>query len=682
MKIFLLLVLVPFLFSLLGTWINQKYIEPNRRLFPMIVSNFVAQYLLTLLILNIATNVFGINVIDLSGSLVNALFSIVAKVYVVYVIELVIIVYYLFIKRFIHKVLVASAKDYLTAKSFVRVFFVALMYIVGIILIAFTLYFVSTFGNISPEQALYNLQSPMDGIAENQITMLVFGPVINIIVPIILFVWFMLINVGYKTKGGKRVISHKINMRFATVFSLLVLCGGGFYFYTQLKIDQLYKQLFYSGTFYGDNYIDPRNLSINPNGTKRNVIHIFLESMENTYLSKDLGGACEENLMPQLTKIAEQEGVVFSNTDYYFGGPQQTFGSGWSAAGMVNTQSGVPLKVAGDPNAYGKEGKYLPGLYNMGDILHAQGYNQSVMFGADADYAGLSAYYKSHGDFNILDEKWAKEEGLIPQDYRVMWGFEDEKLWPWAVEEINRLASEDQPFNFVMETGDTHFPNGYNGPNTPQLFDQPYANPIHFSDDITAQFIRWCQQQPWYENTTIIVNGDHLSMDTEFFKTIDPNYNRTFFNMIINPAVAPVAGSTNNRQWAPLDYFPTILSAMGYDYGGNRAGLGTNLFSGEPTLMEQMGFQRFDDGLRAYSKFYENVFLQNDPSAIESEATTQSNRSRKDKEGHSCHGDPIYPDSNIFDTTDEEGHSCHGDPMCIVKRLIVTMMKIVMGIQC
>ena len=107
--------------------------------------------------------------------------------------------------------------------------------------------------------------------------------------------------------------------------------------------------------------------------------------------------------------------------------------------------------------------------------------------------------------------------------------------------------------------------------------------------------------------------------------------------MIINPAVTPVAGSTNNRQWAPLDYFPTILSAMGYNYGGNRAGLGTNLFSGEPTLMEQMGFHRFDDGLRAYSKFYENVFLQNDPSAIESGATSQANRSRKDEEGHNCH---------------------------------------------
>ena len=53
--------------------------------------------------------------------------------------------------------------------------------------------------------------------------------------------------------------------------------------------------------------------------------------------------------------------------------------------------------------------------------------------------------------------------------------------------------------------------------------------------------------------------------------------------------------------------------------------------------MEQMGFQKFDDGLRAYSKFYENVFLQNDPSAIESGATTQANRSRKDEEVHSCH---------------------------------------------
>ena len=47
---------------------------------------------------------------------------------------------------------------------------------------------------------------------------------------------------------------------------------------------------------------------------KRNLIYIFLESMENTYMSKLDGGAYDINYIPDLTALAE-ENLNFSHTD-------------------------------------------------------------------------------------------------------------------------------------------------------------------------------------------------------------------------------------------------------------------------------------------------------------------------------------------------------------------------------
>ncbi|MDO7203876.1 hypothetical protein Q5M85_06525 [Paraclostridium bifermentans] len=45
-------------------------------------------------------------------------------------------------------------------------------------------------------------------------------------------------------------------------------------------------------------------------------------------------------------------------------------------------------------------------------MLESQGYNQTIMFGADADFGGLTTYFKTHGNFNIFDYKAAKKKNL------------------------------------------------------------------------------------------------------------------------------------------------------------------------------------------------------------------------------------------------------------------------------
>ena len=50
--------------------------------------------------------------------------------------------------------------------------------------------------------------------------------------------------------------------------------------------------------------------------------------------------------------------------------------------------------------------------------------------------------------------------------------------------------------------------------------------------------------------------------------------------------------------------FPTILASMGVEIEGDRLGLGTNLFSGKPTLIERDGFEGEEEGLSYISEFY------------------------------------------------------------------------------
>ena len=59
-----------------------------------------------------------------------------------------------------------------------------------------------------------------------------------------------------------------------------------------------------SSSFIEDNYVDPNSVSLSFPEKKRNLIYIFLESMENTYSSEEYGGAFSENTIPELTELS------------------------------------------------------------------------------------------------------------------------------------------------------------------------------------------------------------------------------------------------------------------------------------------------------------------------------------------------------------------------------------------
>lgn len=368
----------------------------------------------------------------------------------------------------------------------------------------------------------------------------------------------------------------------------------------QMGVQEYIGEISKNSTLFEDYYVDPNNADIDFPENKRNLLLIYMESMESTYASTDVGGAKSLNYIPELTKLAE-ENINFSDNEKL--GGAHDYAGGWTMAGLLASSSGIPYKLPIEGNSGGEYETFLPGLTTLGEVLSEEGYTNYFMCGSDAVFGGRRAFYEQHGDYVILDYFKAIENEIIPSNYYEFWGIEDEKLYSFAKQQLSRIAQNDQPFNFTMLTVDTHHPDGYACSLCQDQYGDQFANSISCASRQVYNFIMWCKEQEWYDNTTIIITGDHLSMNNTFWDDIG-DYERNVYNCFINVPEGLVPVQTNNREFSAIDMFPTILAALDVEIEGNRLGLGTNLFSDKATLPELLGKDQFASDLKLYSNYY------------------------------------------------------------------------------
>lgn len=361
---------------------------------------------------------------------------------------------------------------------------------------------------------------------------------------------------------------------------------------------------FSSSYIYEQYYVDPESAAIYGDNTK-NLIWIYIESMETTYADQANGGFQDINLIPNLTQLAE-ENLSFSIAETGAGGFYSNHGSTWTMAALYSTASGVPYALPASDATLSKQSMYASGLTTLGEILKEKGYTNEFLCGSDINFANRGAFLTQHGDYEILDYKAAIKRGYIPSNYHEWWGFEDAKLYEIAKQEATRLAAEDRRFNLTILTADTHFPDGYICDLCQDDHPEVAGNVVACADRQVGDFIRWCKTQPFFKDTVIVICGDHPRMDAVLVRGVKWE-NRRVYDCFIN-AANEEAVTNKNRRCAALDMFPTTLSAMGFSIEGDRLGLGTNLFSDVPTLAETMGFAQLDSELNKHSEFYINKF--------------------------------------------------------------------------
>ena len=473
---------------------------------------------------------------------------------------------------------------------------VMLVTVLGVLISSLIYWVLKVWADLTVDEIIFHLKVPLTGTNSE----LIKDAIITCLPPVI--VTIVLVSLAFWVSRGKK----KLRIILSNVFMVIAIGMMSYRIWTaidRLELVEYFANRQNESDFIEDNYVDPRNVKIEFPEKKRNLIYIYLESMENSFASVEEGGVLEENLIPELAAIANQN-VNFSNSEK-LGGGFPSSGTTWTIAAMFAQTSGLPLKIPLYLNAMSEQETFFPDIVTLGDILEEQGYRQVLMLGSDSVFGGRKNYFTTHGNYEMWDYYTAIAKKKIPEDYKEFWGYEDQKLFEYAKEELMILSKGAQPFNFTMLTVDTHFEDGYLCALCGDEYgDDQYANVVRCASQQISEFVHWLEAQPFYENTTIILAGDHLSMDADFFQGTSKENKRQVYNAFINAPIEPVR--EKHIEFTTMDFFPTTLASLGVKIEGERLALGTNLFSGEETLMEKNGLATINKEFDSKSEFYEH----------------------------------------------------------------------------
>jgi phosphoglycerol transferase len=178
---------------------------------------------------------------------------------------------------------------------------------------------------------------------------------------------------------------------------------------------------------------------------------------------------------------------------------------------------------------------------------------------------------------------------------------EDRKLYRFAKDMILDTARE-EPFFITLLTADTHPVGGYLDEKAETVFDLQYKNVLRDTSKQLSAFVEWLQEQDFYENTTVVILGDHLYMDSSVFPG-GGAYDRYPINIFINSPLNPNAAK--GRRFSHFDMLPLLIESIGGTYTGEGLSLGRSPYSASgETLVEKYGSTAMNEQLKRKSKFY------------------------------------------------------------------------------
>src|SRR6266446_2713632 len=203
--------------------------------------------------------------------------------------------------------------------------------------------------------------------------------------------------------------------------------------------------------------------------------------------------------------------------------------------------------------------KLNPTQPTLASVLKEHGYATAAVIGSavlDSRFGlnrGFDFYY-DHFDFNRLQESNLEEmerPGNLVADVTLGW-----------------LAKNSQKKFFLwMHLYDPHFPYRPPEPYSREYAAQPYDGEIAFADEQVGRLLRFLKDKGLYQNTVIVVSGDHgESLGEHGEKTHGFFiYNVTMHVPLIihlpgNPATQTVADPVSL-----VDLMPTVLAATGLD---------------------------------------------------------------------------------------------------------------------
>ena len=485
---------------------------------------------------------------------------------------------------------------------------VFILFLISVLIVG-SIYFKINYSLTNFEEIVFSLKC---GVKDSDNT--VFITTILRVLPYILILFAILYALFFDITFNKKVLKTKKGKQLypITVFNLhrksFICLAFSISIILLLQAVGVFNYIYYSSmksNFIEENYVDSKNTKVDFK-EKRNLVFIMVESLETSYFTKDQNGYWDYELIPELYSLLDdKDSITFYNKNKAEG-LNMIEGSSWTTASIVSNLSGIPIKVGLIKNTYNTD-SFMNNTYALGDLLKDNGYHNEVISSARTSFGGLKEYFSIHGDYSIIDENTLDKYDLKMNKSDVgKWGFNDKYLFETAKKRLDVLSKKDEPFNLQLITIDTHFVDGFVGDYSTNKYNLQYENAYATESKLIYDFVNYIRSKDYYKNTTIVIVGDHLTMQSNLFSGKNAN-NRYVYNCIINPSNRPI--NNQNRLATALDYYPTIVYSIGGIIKEDRLGLGTNLFSEKDTLAEQYGFNKFSKELKKTSKFYNNEIL-------------------------------------------------------------------------
>ena len=218
-----------------------------------------------------------------------------------------------------------------------------------------------------------------------------------------------------------------------------------------------------------------------------NFIFIVWESFTEKALGHTIDG---KEVLPYFNLLIKN-GIYFSNV--YASGDR--------------TNKGIPAILSGYPAMPNTTIIHSPGksqkLQVLSKFFRERGYSTPFFYGGEPEFANIKSYLL-YGGFDPITGK----DDFEAKDMNSKWGAHDGVVMKRVIADINKTK---QPFFATWLTLTSHEP--FETP-VPTVFDgndntSKFLNSLHYTDQVVYDFIQECTKQPWWDNTVIVITGDH-----------------------------------------------------------------------------------------------------------------------------------------------------------------------------
>lgn len=328
-------------------------------------------------------------------------------------------------------------------------------------------------------------------------------------------------------------------------------------------------------------YIEKYRATPNPAYTgvakNKNVFVIHLESFQQFLINYKVDG---QEVTPNLNKlIADQNTLSFDNFFNQVGQGKTSDAEMMLENSLFGLPSGSAMANYGTSNTF----EAAPA------ILGQKGYTTAVMHGGAGSFWNRKNSYKSWGyDFFFDIADYTNKKG-----YYLNYGLKDKLFLRESSKYIEQLP---QPFYTKIITVTNHYPYPLDSDNesipktdTGDKTVDGYVQTAHYLDQALGEFIQYLKDVGLYNNSLIMMYGDHYGISGNHEKASAKLLGQKTFNDFDNLQFQRVPlifhmpglkGGVNHTYGGEIDVLPTLMNLLGVDSEGTIQ-FGSDLLSTE-----------------------------------------------------------------------------------------------------